>query len=148
MAQCLIPCLLSTLVTLLGCGGNPATVTGIVTIDGEPLERGKVGFTPLSGGLKAIGKIESNGNYELSTNRESGLQVGEYLATVISTEPGVMDPDGGPPMPGKSLIPKRYGRVRTSDLSFSVKGGSNTIDIALSSEGLDEDNKKRKKRGR
>ena len=123
----------------VGCGGNPASVTGLVTIDGEPLERGKVGFTPTSGGMKATGKIDSSGYYELRTNRESGLQVGEYEATVISTEPGIVEPGGGPPMPGKSLIPKRYGRTRTSELRFSVTSGANTINIELSSEGMEQD---------
>lgn len=130
-------CCWGFLVVLGGCGGNPASVTGLVTIDGEPLERGKVGFTPVSAGMKAIGKIDSSGNYELKTNRESGLQVGEYQVTVISTEPGVVNPGGGPPMPGKSLIPKRYGRTRSSELRFTVERGSNTINLELSSENGD-----------
>lgn len=127
------------LLVFVGCGGNPASVTGLVTIDGEPLQRGKVGFTPVSGGMKATGKIDSSGYYELKTNRESGLQIGDYEATVISTEPGIVEPGGGPPMPGKSLIPKRYGRTRTSELRFSVTSGANTIDIELSSEGMEQD---------
>lgn len=140
-------CFLSLLITVAGCGGNPATVSGVVTMDGQPLQRGKVGFTPTSGGLQAMGQIDSDGSYELSTNLKPGLQVGEYQATVISTEPGIADPNGGPPMPGKSLIPRRYARTSTSDLNFTVERGSNVIDIELSSEGL-EDNPNMKTRRR
>lgn len=137
---------LSLCVALAGCGGNPATVTGVVTMDDKPLERGNVGFNPAAGGLKAVGSINSDGTYELSTNRESGLQTGEYKVTVVSNEPGEPDPNGGPPMPGKSLIPRRYGRTNTSELSYSVEKGSNTIDIKLTSEGLEEGNKAKKPR--
>lgn len=36
-------CVIGTLL-LVGCGGKPASVSGTVTLDGKPLERGVVGF--------------------------------------------------------------------------------------------------------
>lgn len=126
--------LLGALVILVGCGGNPATVSGVVTLDGQPLERGTVGFTPESGGMKAVGAILSDGSYELKTNRELGLQPGAYRATVVALEPGESDPQGGPPRPGKSLVPERYGSTTTSDLRFSVEKGSNQINLELTSK--------------
>jgi hypothetical protein len=42
-------------------------------------------------------------------------------------------------MPGKYLAPKRYGKTQTSGLRFSVKKGSNSINIELSSEGGEAD---------
>ena len=104
-------------------------------MDGQPLQRGKVGFNPISGGLKATAKIQSDGSYEVSTNRDSGLQLGDYQVTVISKEAGESK-NGGPPIPGKTLIPLRYGRAKSSKLSYTVESGSNTINIELSSEGL------------
>lgn len=137
MIQCVRLCLWIVFVTLVGCGGNPATVTGVVMMDGRPLNTGTVGFNPVSGGMKAVGIIQSDGSYELKTNRETGLQVGEYQTTVIALEPGEEVVHGGPPRPGKNITPKRYGSTSTSGLKFTVKQGSNVIDIELSSEGLE-----------
>lgn len=123
-----------SLLFLVGCGGKPASVSGVVTLDGKPLERGMVGFAPVSGGMKATGKIQGDGSYRLSTNRESGLETGEYLATVVSREPGVENPHGGPPMPGPYITPKRYAIVKTSELRFEVRKGSNSINLELTSD--------------
>lgn len=120
------------LATLIGCGGKPATVSGVVTLDGKPLQRGTVGFTPLAGGMRAAGVIDSEGKYSLSTNRDAGLEIGEYAVTVASREPGLENAQG-PPMPGPYVTPQRYAVESTSGLKFTVEGGSNTIDIALTS---------------
>jgi hypothetical protein len=49
---------------------------------------------------------------------------------------------GDPPGPGERapanlppLVPKKYLDIETSGLRFTVKPGSNTIDIALTSDG-------------
>jgi hypothetical protein len=124
-----------SLFVLVGCGGKPASVSGVVTLDGNPLERGMVGFAPTGGGMRAAGFIQSDGSYTLRTNRESGLNTGEYLVTVVSREPGEENPQGGPPMPGPYITPKHYAISSTSGLQFNVEKGRNTIDIELSSEG-------------
>ena len=59
---------------LTGCGGKPATVTGVVTLDGQPLQRGMIGFAPVSGGMKAAGIIEPDGNYSLKNEQRDGAQ--------------------------------------------------------------------------
>ncbi|WP_146447795.1 hypothetical protein [Bythopirellula polymerisocia] len=135
-----------SLLFLVGCGGKPASVSGIVTMDGKPLDKGMVGFAPVSGGMRAAGKIQSDGSYTLSTNRDSGLETGDYKATVVSREPGVEPPQGGPPMPGPYITPRKYAIDSTSGLQFNVEKGNNTIDIELSSEGLDDGAAKRRKR--
>lgn len=126
----LLPGLL--LVVLTGCGGKPATVSGVVTLDGKPLQRGTVGFTPVASGMRAAGVIESDGRYSLRTNRDAGLEIGEYEVTVVSREPGPENAQG-PPMPGPYITPQHYAVESTSGLKFKVDGGSNTIDIALTS---------------
>lgn len=138
-------CLL-TLATIAGCGGKPATVSGVVSLDGKPINRGSVGFTPTQGGMQAVGTIQPDGSYELKTNRDLGLDVGEYKVSIAAREPGKEDPNGGPPMPGPFITPRRYARPQSSGLVFQVTKGSNEIDIELSSEGLQEDNKPRRGR--
>jgi hypothetical protein len=132
----MLPCML--LVAFAGCGGKPATVSGVVTLDGKPLERGSVGFTPISGGMRAAGVIDGEGRYTLSTNRDMGLEIGEYAVTVVSREPGPENAQG-PPMPGPYITPQHYAVESTSGLKFNVAGGSNTIDIALTSTGVPAD---------
>lgn len=123
-----------SLLTALGCGGKPASVSGTVSVDGKPLNQGNVIFSPASGGMRSSGLIGSDGKYSISTNRESGLEVGDYEVAVVSRE--LVFPNGpdSPPMPGKYLAPKKYGKPKTSGLRFPVVKGSNEIDLALSSD--------------
>jgi len=122
--------LLMLLLLCMGCGGKPASVSGVVTLDGEPIAKGVVGFTPVSGGMRATGLVQSDGSYELNTNKASGLEVGEYIATVVAREPGP-ETAQGPPMPGKFITPRRYAQSDTSGLQFKVEPGFNRIDIKL-----------------
>ena len=116
----------------VGCGGMPASVSGTVSVDGEPLKKGKVTFMPVGPGQMAIGAISSDGSYELRTNREEGLGVGEYKVSVVSREMTPTD-DGGPPKQGAYLAPKKYALAETSGLQYTVESGSNEINLELSS---------------
>ena len=122
------------LLAAVGCGGMPATVSGLVTLDGEPVDHGVVGFNPKSGGMKAVGIIQSDGSYAVKTNRDEGLNLGQYAVTVVVREPGIQDKYGGPPRPGKFIVPQKYSRTRSSGLEFDVTSGQNTINLELSSE--------------
>jgi hypothetical protein len=121
-------------ILLAGCGGKPSQVSGTVTLDGKTIERGMVGFTPANGGMRASGVIESDGTYTLTTNRDSGLEPGEYMVTVVSREPGP-PATTGPPAPGPYITPQHYAAEATSGLKFTVERGSNTIDLELTAAG-------------
>ena len=139
--------LILILASTVGCGGRPARVSGVVSVDGKPLDRGKVSFSPTSSGQMAVSIIQDDGSYELMTNRERGLEIGDYRVSIVSREMDQTD-DGGPPMQGKYLAPKRYSTPSTSGLQFSVEAGSNTIDIDLTSEGDEPEKKPRRRRRR
>jgi hypothetical protein len=120
------------LAMLAGCGGGQeSTVTGTVTFDGQPLTTGAVTFHPLSEGPLAIGQIDAAGAYSLSTGNEEGLAAGDYRVTVVATgpmpEPTPQNPE---PLP-ELLIPAKYGASETAGLQFTVRPGSNHIDIPL-----------------
>lgn len=134
--QTLWQCAVLSVVAILlaGCGGKPSQVSGTVTLDGKPLERGTVGFTPANGGMRASGVIENDGTYTLTTNRDSGLEPGEYMVTVVSREPGP-PATTGPPAPGPYITPQHYAAEATSGLKFTVERGSNTIDLELTAAG-------------
>jgi hypothetical protein len=119
--------------TLAGCGGPfDSLVSGTVTLDGKPLDRGTVAFFPASQGPAAYGRIRSNGSYSVRVGREKGLPSGEYLVTVVATEHVEVPADWrGPPPPGKRITPVKYGQKSTSGLRFTVEPGWNTIPIDL-----------------
>ena len=129
--------LLVGLAVLAGCGGPyDSSVTGIVTLDSQPLTLGTVAFFPSAGGPPAYGQVQSDGSYEVRTGREDGLKSGEYQITVVANErPTVaQSPNGGPPPPGKPITPIWYRTVDSSGLNFTVAPGSNDIPLDLTSQ--------------
>jgi hypothetical protein len=127
----------SALVCLSGCGGNyDSSVSGKVTIDGRTVTNGTVAYQPVAGGPAAYGRIEPSGDYVIRTGRETGLPAGEYQVTVTANEPAatLQTEKGGPPPPGKAITPAWYRTKETSGLKFTVKSGSNTIDLELTSQ--------------
>lgn len=119
------------LVAFTGCSRYESSVSGKVTLDGEPLKSGTVVFYPAAGsGAAAYGSVQADGSYTLDTGASGGLAAGEYVVTVVATtgpQPGFLF--------GKMLTPERYGNVKTTDLKFTVKKGGNKIDLPLSSKG-------------
>lgn len=130
--------LLSAIGLITGCGGKPATVSGTVTVAGKTIDQGAITFSPVGGGMRASGIIQPDGSYQIRTNRDIGLDVGEYEVAVVSRELIFSSPDA-PPTPGRYLAPKQYGNTKTSGLRFSVEKGPNVIDIDLSAEELESD---------
>lgn len=121
----------------MGCGaGVESRVSGEVTVDGNPLEGGRVVFSPKGEGATqgATGKIDSSGRYEVQSGRTGGLNAGKYAVTVAARGRTQPTASGGPPAPGKLLTPPKYRSAATTDLFVNVESGSNTIDLELTSE--------------
>jgi hypothetical protein len=117
-----------------GCAKYDASVSGTVSVDGQPLPCGTVMFSGVSQGAPAYGTILADGKYALRTGSEDGLPSGTYAVAVVAHEPpkSMFGPNGEPMPPGKRLTPVKYQRVETSGLQFEVKRGSNQINIDLS----------------
>jgi len=123
------------LIFVVGCSGSAASVSGTVTLDGQPLTKGDVSFHPDGGsGAPAYGQIDAQGRYSLSTGTEAGLAPGAYTAVVVATKdpPQLYDKTGAeiPPIP---ITPHKYGSTTTSDLKVQVKPGKNDVPLALES---------------
>lgn len=136
-------------VTLLsGCGGTyDSTVSGVVTLDGKPVPRGTVAFRPVDKGPSVFGLIQSDGSYSLRVGQEEGLPPGEYKVTIAANEESTQkNPESSsPPKPGKPITPAWYKSPKTSGLNFTIKKGSNTIDLALTSDPPPAGNRPEKK---
>jgi hypothetical protein len=94
-------------VAFTGCGGSGPKLTSVkgkVTIGGTDLKAGVVTFIPdtLKGNKNAkgpaIGKINSDGTYTLTTEGKDGAPLGWYKVTVVTKMPGM---DAGQPDVGK-----------------------------------------------
>jgi hypothetical protein len=136
--------------------GKRYPVSGTVTYNGKPLEKGGISFVPedIKSNFGASGAIV-DGKYTLSTGGEQdGAPAGKYKVTVTSKEDflskakaefqkGSMEGVGSKVPPStvakaessvKSLIPAGYGDARTTNLSAEVKAESNTFNFELSDD--------------
>lgn len=116
--------------TLAGCGSGGLaeySVTGTVTFDGQPVEKGEIRLMPTeAGGTPYAGAIE-NGKFECKVTE--GQKRVEISATREAATPA---PDGLPNY--VSYIPAEYNTQST--LTAEVKpGGDNTFTFDLKSQG-------------
>lgn len=127
---------LGTMCTIAGCGAEtgdrPATVParGIVTYNGEPVEKAVITFTPKQeGGTSAYAKTDAKGRFVLQTfDADDGAVPGEYDVTVkkfliVVPEKDEGDPGYVEPPPPKALVPEKYMNSNTSDLTAVVREG-------------------------
>ncbi len=148
------------LVCFAGCGGatsdRPATyaVTGVVTLDGKPVEGATVTFNPESrDGTAAFGRTGADGTYQLTTFEASdGALPGDYIVTVTKYSGGdtgtssAPTEEGGepadyippeapgyqPPPPPQNALPQKYSAMHTSDLRAVVQeSGENVVNVEL-----------------
>jgi hypothetical protein len=123
--------LLSGVVTSLGCNGGagdaPETseVTGLVTLDVQPLANAHVEFAPATG-RPSFGETDAEGRYRLEYSPDqSGAIVGTNTVRIYTGGYG----EAGP-IPEK--VPARYNEQ--TELKADVKPGTNEFNFDLLSE--------------
>ena len=114
-----------------GCGReseNLASVTGTITLDGEPLADALVVFAPTSGGTTAYGRTDESGRYEMMfSDVQKGAWLGENRVQISTGDVGAA---GGPGKPER--VPVTYNRQ--SGLLVEVVPGENDFDFQLESD--------------
>jgi hypothetical protein len=73
--------LLSTISTLVGCGGSTASVQGNVSYEGTPIQKGMVTFTPVDGKGSVVGCNIKNGKYSAT-----GVTPGKNVLSVVAVK--------------------------------------------------------------
>ncbi len=115
----------------LGCrhSGPPlAPVTGVVTVNGNPVPGVIVEFQPETPGSPSIGHTDSGGRYELRFSRKRwGALLGKHTVRLDFDH----DPDSGDPRP-PFQFPANYNSQ--SELTAEVKSGANEHNFALTIE--------------
>jgi hypothetical protein len=127
-----------------GCGGAEqvptASVTGKVTLKGEPVTGGTLTFAPIASGAKppgkpAAGAVQSNGLFTLGTYAEKdGAVVGKHRITYSPPIPEAPMNDTEAPMNDKEHAEAKkspYDGLKPLIEEVEVKAGSNSIDIEL-----------------
>jgi hypothetical protein len=151
---------------VLGCAdssGLPprSRVSGTVTYNGKPLERGTISFVPADAKGRAAGGSVVDGRFSLTTqDPNDGALPGKYRVAIQAKEAGDLSKvdlkiktrrDGRvtedekkamlalypqkaaakAAVATKSLIPSKYGSAETSGLTYEVKAGSNQAEFPL-----------------
>lgn len=136
--------LLIALSSMPGCESKIAEVSGTVTYQGQALTSGNVTFIG-SDGIGYMAPIDSVGKYSTK------VAIGDAKVMVVSIDESKMQAAVEPkdkairggnrngekppssPTEAKdfSLIPRKYGDQRTSQITFKVNPGKNAFDIRL-----------------
>ena len=119
-------------VSVMGCGGGAdlpptAKVKGTVTYKGEPLKSGTIVFYP-ENGRSASGEIKNGEFLSLTTFApDDGAAMGKHKVTVEAFNA----PAGDMYTKRKSLLPAKYGSVKTTDQIADVVAGENSVKFEL-----------------
>ena len=114
---------------VVGCSGEfpLASVSGVVTLDGKPLENATVFFQPQAKGTESvvgppsIGVTDATGKYSVATHKlGSGAVVGDHTVSISTFELRMKDPQNSDAVEVVSpeRVPDRY--RSPSELSFQV----------------------------
>ena len=118
---------------IVGCGGGsgPARykVTGKVTYQGQPVEKGQITFEDPTAGQVNESQLGSGGNYTTE------LPAGDFRVSVspplIATKGTGDSPPDNIPDPAVKNIPKKYWRQESSGLSAPIAKDKRTFDFDL-----------------
>ena len=132
-----------------GCSDGACKVSGVITLDGQPLAEANVSFVPKTEGVGelAAGTTDSTGTYHLQTLSGKilrGTFPGEYVVVVRKSEP-IWDGKSyypavgdGEPMKRMQVIeklPRKYTMSSSTPFSATItKGGENKFDFNVESD--------------
>ena len=132
------------LLPVIGCGGDAGDrpelgiVSGVVTLNGQPLVNAGVHFFATAGGRTASGFTGQDGRYEVMyrkfPDRVMGAKIGAHTVSITtnvdaSNLEGVVDEDADV----VEKVPARY-RGKETILTANVAEGSNEINFDLSDD--------------
>ena len=136
LCSCLLLSICSAgLFAVTGCGDsrNSASVSGKITLNGQPLADMGVTFEPMGGNAArgSYGKTDASGSYTLSfiDNDQPGAIIGKHQVSFADLQGGPVEtPDAGPAPPVKTRLPASY---RGTSIEYEVKSGGNQADFDL-----------------
>jgi hypothetical protein len=142
-AECFLPVVVAVLFAAVGCSEGRfeiVPVSGVVTIDGEPIAEAYVNFQPQAtgedglAGVGSFGRTDANGRYELMTiKREPGAVVAPHQVRIQSRLSKDSEDGTRKILVRKEMLPPKY-HSRT-ELTFEVPpGGTDQANFDLTTE--------------
>lgn len=148
----------ATVCATLGCGSGANlddlnSVSGVVTLDGEPVADASITLYPTAEGARSAGCLsDEKGEFKFQTlQANDGVADGEYKVVVTKkvelnpyteeeykklNESGASHKKLFPGRPEPSFedaLPKKYGNVETTDLTLTINGGAKGVKIEMTS---------------
>jgi hypothetical protein len=124
---------------------NLAPVSGVITLNGEPLAGAVVTFLPEHWST-AVGECNKKGEFRLSTSDRPGVPPGHYKVAISLLVSAEGEPQGlGPrssmsPTPGilsaKEMLPREYADLGTTKLTADVPKEGGTFNFDVKAPGL------------
>jgi hypothetical protein len=110
---------------LCGCGesGKPSgTISGLVTMNGQPVTVGEVNLFSVDNGAGAKAALDDAGKFAVDDPIDAGTYKVYITPPTITATGGA---DGSPPPPAAMLtIPPKYTSLETTDLTVEIKPGT------------------------
>jgi hypothetical protein len=129
---CLLLCL-SLPLALAGCARGPATgrVNGEVTLDGQPLTKGHVEFSPVDGQGQTGGALIADGKFSAEIP-VAKMKVAIHSPKVVGKRKAYDTPESPWEDEVAEALPARY--HVNSDLTLDIKSGTQAVKFELKSK--------------
>lgn len=117
-----------------GCGGKP-TVSGVVTLDGKPLDNGAIQFFPIKGdGQTSSAIIGQDGRYRMPAS-PTKMKVVINSSKVIGKRKAYADVPDSPMIDIlEEVLPPRYSDMNKTELTAAIGPGNNEVNFDLKSD--------------
>jgi hypothetical protein len=126
-AACLLALCVAAAV-LPGCGPPTATVSGEVTVDGQPLDNGVISYAPAEGAGDAVTAVVEKGKYHVRTT--PGNKWVQISAPVVVGQRKEYNGADAPLVDiTEERLPERYNAK--TELKFEAKAGANVKDWSV-----------------
>lgn len=119
---------------LAGCGSGKPIVTGVVTLDGKPLENGTIQFFPVAGdGQTSAATLAADGSYRMEAS-PTKMKVVIHAVKIVGKRKMYEGQADSPTIDlTEELVPARYSDMNKTELTYTVTNGPNKADFALQS---------------
>jgi hypothetical protein len=117
-----------------GCGAKKPVLTGVVTLDGRPVDNGTIQFFPVAGdGQTSAAIIGPDGRYRVEAS-PTKLKVVIHSSKVIGKRKMYDDQPDSPMVDVmEEILPARYSDMNKTELTVTVGPGENEKDFTLTS---------------
>jgi hypothetical protein len=125
--------LVAAVLLVTGCGQPATEISGVVSLDGQPVPNASLEFFPISGkGRVSFTRTDAKGNFRVAVS-PTKLRVVITATKVDGTEKNLYGAEGPPLDRLVSILPQKYGHQEQTPLTADpVEGKTTTIDFALS----------------